>query len=48
MAVSTLNMAPYFTGYPFQGKVDIRNYRIKIMHLSYGKRIMEKRANLKM
>lgn len=20
MAVSTLNMAPYFTGYPFQGK----------------------------
>jgi len=20
MAVSTINMAPYFTGYPFQGK----------------------------
>jgi len=29
MAVSTLNMAPYFTGYPFQGKIDIRHYRIK-------------------
>lgn len=25
MAVSTINMAPYFTGYPFQGKT-FNNY----------------------